>query len=252
MPSATEPDRANVLTLWLTRRNLAGALSFPPISETISMKTRSRTLPVQTSRSASHDLPVKQPTQRVLDYGAIAARAARAARAALTLTLFLAACSRDARPADSTSAMTSRTTGDSATASDMPMAGMGGMQGKEGMGGMGSMSGMSGMSGMTGMMTAMNTHMQSMMTASGAQMKGMVPAHRQMAANMLSEMNAEMKTMKMSGDSAWNALADSVRRDLIQLPEMSAGDLKNVMPAHRARMTRLMQMHQTMSKDMKM
>jgi hypothetical protein len=160
-----------------------------------------------------------------------------AALAALALALSLSACSRDARQADSSSTMTSKATGDSAKASGMPMAGMGGMNG---------------MSGMTGMMTEMNTHMQSMMKASGEQMKGMVPAHRQMTANMLAEMNAEMKKMNMSGDAGWNALADSVRQDLTHLPEMSARELTDFMPAHQARMTRLMQMHQAMTKNMKM
>ena len=70
------------------------------------------------------------------------------------------------------------------------------------------------MSGMMWMMTGMNTHMQSMMKASGGQMKGMVLAHRQTTANMLAEMNAEMKKMNMSGDAGWSALADSVRQDL--------------------------------------
>jgi hypothetical protein len=83
-------------------------------------------------------------------------------------------------------------------------------------------------------------------------MKGMVPAHRQMTANMLAEMNAEMKKMNMSGDAGWNALADSVRQDLTHLPEMSARELTDFMPAHQARMTRLMQMHQAMTKNMKM
>lgn len=205
------------------------------------MKTQSHSATAPTSRTASHDLPGEQPTQRLLGYGAIAALGA------LALTLFLAACSRDAKPADSSSAMmTSGATGDSAKVSGMPMAGMGGMKGKEGM------SGMNGMNGMMGMMTEMNTHMQGMMKASGEQMKGMMPAHRQMTANMLAEMNAEMKKMNMSGDAGWNALADSVRQDLTHLPEMSARELADVMPAHQARMMRLMQMHQAMTKNMKM
>lgn len=208
------------------------------------MKTQSHSATAPTSRTASHDLPGEQPTQRLLGYGAIAALGA------LALTLFLAACSRDAKPADSSSAMmTSGATGDSAKVSGMPMAGMGGMKGKEGMSGM---NGMNGMNGMMGMMTEMNTHMQGMMKASGEQMKGMMPAHRQMTANMLAEMNAEMKKMNMSGDAGWNALADSVRQDLTHLPEMSARELADVMPAHQARMMRLMQMHQAMTKNMKM
>lgn len=203
------------------------------------MKTRSQSAAAGASRIAAHDHPDTQPTQRLFDFSV------NAALGALALALFLAACSRDAERTGSSSAMTSRMTGDSASMSGMSMGNMGGMKGNEGG------SGMNGMNGMMGMMTGMNTHMQGMMTANGEQMKGMMPAHRQMTANMLAEMNAEMKTMNMSGDASWNALADSVRQDLTHLPEMSPRELSDVMPAHGARVMRLMQMHQTMSKNLK-
>jgi hypothetical protein len=157
------------------------------------MKTQSHSRTVPTSRTAAHDLPGEQLTKRLFGYGAIAALAA------LALTLFLAACSREKNQADSSRAMPSMATGDSAKMGGMPMGNM---------------------SGMMGMMTEMTTHMQSMTKASGEQMKGMVPAPRQMTANMLAE--------------------------------MSARELEDVMPAHQARMMRLMQMHQAMSKNMKM
>ena len=111
--------------------------------------------------------------------------------------------------------------------------------------------GMAGMEGMRGMMStaamdSMQNHMHMMDTMNADQIKAMLPIHGQMAANMLSRMNADMRSMNMTADAAWNATADSLRQDLVRMPDMSAQELKAMMPAHRARMTRLMQMHRDM------
>lgn len=113
-------------------------------------------------------------------------------------------------------------------------------------GGMAGMQGMSGMMMDTAMMDSMQVHMRMMDTMSADQIKAMLPMHRQMAANMLSRMNADMRSMNMTADAAWNATADSLRQDLARMPDLSAQELKAMMPAHRARMTRLMQMHRDM------
>jgi hypothetical protein len=110
----------------------------------------------------------------------------------------------------------------------------------------GGMAGMQGMMMDTAMMDSMQVHMRMMDTMSADQIKAMLPMHRQMAANMLSRMNADMRSMNMTPDQAWNATADSLRQDLARMPDMSAQELKAMMPAHRARMTRLMQMHRNM------
>lgn len=116
------------------------------------------------------------------------------------------------------------------------------------------MTGMEGMQGMQGggMMGQMQGHMKMMETTDGDSLKAMLPMHRQMTANMISEMNREMKGMNMTGDAAWTATMDSLRRDLTNLPEMSAAQLRDFMPEHRGRMMRLMEMHQGMMKNMKM
>ena len=57
--------------------------------------------------------------------------------------------------------------------------------------------------------------------------------------------------MNMPADAAWTATIDSVRQDLIHIPEMTALDLKAMMPAHHARITRLLQMHRDMMGKMK-
>lgn len=115
---------------------------------------------------------------------------------------------------------------------------------------MASMPGMAG-SASSGMMDSMETHMRAMTTAGTDQLKAMVPEHRQMVANMISQMNQEMRSMSMPATAAWTATMDSVRQDLIHLPDMSATDLKVMMPAHHARITRLLQMHRDMMGKMK-
>ena len=111
-------------------------------------------------------------------------------------------------------------------------------------------SGMAGMPGMasagSSMMDSMRTHMRMMQSATPEQMKSMLPSHRQTVANMLSQMNAEMRSMNMPADPAWNATVDSIRQDLIHMPDMSGKELEGMMPAHGARVMRLLDMHERM------
>jgi hypothetical protein len=118
---------------------------------------------------------------------------------------------------------------------------------KDSAGGMPGMSGgqMGNMMG-AGMMDSMRTHMSMMDSMTADRMKSMLPAHRQMVANMLSRMNSEMRQMNMSPDAAWTATIDSVRQDLTTMPEMSGQQLKAMMPAHRARVMRLLEAHRAM------
>jgi hypothetical protein len=101
-------------------------------------------------------------------------------------------------------------------------------------------------------MEEMQAHLQGMHGASGDSLRAMLPAHRQMTANMLASMGREMREMDMKGDAAWEATADSLRQDLVRMPEMGAAELKGFMPAHQARLERLMEMHRRMSGGMKM
>lgn len=111
------------------------------------------------------------------------------------------------------------------------------------------------MGGMMGnaMLDSMQGHMGMMMQGVTAdQMKAMIPAHRQMVANMLSQLSADMRKMNMTGDAKWIALTDSVRQDLKRVPEMTGAELKSFMPQHGARVMRLMDMHHSMMGGMKM
>ena len=104
--------------------------------------------------------------------------------------------------------------------------------------------GTSGMSG--GTLEGMQAHIRSMQGVSSDSLRAMLPMHRQMVANMIAEMNREMRGMNMSADAAWTATADSLRQDLVRMPEMTAAELQSFMPAHQARVDRLMQMHGSM------
>jgi hypothetical protein len=151
---------------------------------------------------------------------------------ALASVTGIAACTRgDTASGSADSAGTA-----SAPGASQPMSGM------EGMPGMGGMQG--------GMMGRMQAHMAMMDGISGDSIRALLPTHRQMAANTLSTMNREMREMNMAGDAAWTATVDSLRQDLVTLPELSGSQLLSFMPAHNARMMRLMAMHQRMMKDM--
>jgi len=117
----------------------------------------------------------------------------------------------------------------------------------------GGMAGMPGMSGAPmghmmggGMMDSMRAHLTMIDRLSADRMKAMLPAHRAMVADMLSRMSSEMRWMDVSGDAAWTATVDSVRRDLDSMPAMSGPHLEAMMPAHRARITRLLRAHRDM------
>ncbi len=130
---------------------------------------------------------------------------------------------------------------------DTAIAAMEGMRDTADMGGMGGMTGM-GMAG--GMSTEMRAHMQMMDDVGMDSLPGLMPAHRQMVANMLAQMNREMSDMNMEADSAWTETVDSLRDDLRKMRAMDRRALAALMPAHRARVLRLADMHQSMMPTM--
>ena len=101
-------------------------------------------------------------------------------------------------------------------------------------------------------MEQMRAHLQAMHGAGGDRLKALLPMHRQMAANLIAEMNREMRQMNMTADPAWTATVDSLRQDLVRMPEMGAAEMLAAMPAHEARLDRLLQMHRSMTGGGKM
>jgi kynureninase len=74
--------------------------------------------------------------------------------------------------------------------------------------------------------------------------------HERMMSQMMDRMGADMRGMNMNGDAKWNALADSVKADLAELPGLRRGELVARMKAHTARVQRLIAMHEGMMKGM--
>lgn len=72
-----------------------------------------------------------------------------------------------------------------------------------------------------------------------------------MVANLLSQVNSEMRGMNMTADPRRTALMDFVRQDLVRMPDLTPQQCKEMMPAHHGRMTRLMQLHRDMMAGMK-
>lgn len=161
---------------------------------------------------------------------------------ALTLSAAaLAACGK------STNRDSTTVAGDSLTA-----ASAGSLEAPSRLGRMMDSASMPGMDRMTGsrMTDSIQAHMRGMEGMSPDQTKAMVPMHRQMVANMLSMFDDSMRTMNMPSDAAWIALRDSIRQDLVSMPELSASQLKVLMRQHQARVMRLMKMHQNMTDNM--
>jgi len=106
------------------------------------------------------------------------------------------------------------------------------------------------MGGMTmrsdSLMPVMRAHLDSLAAMSPQVVAGHVAAHDAMASQMLDAMGSDMRMMDTRPDSAWTALADSVRRDLAELPSLSGRALQTRMRAHVGRMRRLLDVHGAM------
>jgi len=128
------------------------------------------------------------------------------------------------------------------------MEGMRDTEGMQDMGGMGPMAGMAG--GSNEMMAGMQAHMQMMRGMSGDSVHATLATHRQMMANMIAQMNREMRDMNMPADASWIATMDSLRSDLTAMPDMAPAELQAMMPGHHRRAIRLMEMHREMMAGM--
>lgn len=105
--------------------------------------------------------------------------------------------------------------------------------------------GMGAMQGMQ-MMPQMRAHMDSMIRMSPQQMQGVMAVHEGMMSRMMDGMGADMRGMNMSGTPEWNALTDSVKEDLAELPNLKGQELTARMRAHDERVKRLIAMHEQM------
>ncbi|HET7275864.1 MAG TPA: hypothetical protein VFI91_11920 [Longimicrobiaceae bacterium] len=139
--------------------------------------------------------------------------------------------------------------GESEAAADREMAGE---AATEPTGDIAGMPGMEGMMQSGSMMEQMHAHMQMMQGLGPDSLMVMMPEHRQMVANMLAQMNLEMREMNMADDPEWNEMVAALRDDLIRLPEMTADELQAFIPEHQTRIEVIMEMHRSMMGDMQM
>jgi hypothetical protein len=102
--------------------------------------------------------------------------------------------------------------------------------------------------GMAGM--RMQGHMDSMARLSPQQMQAMMARHQEMMSQMMDGMGADMRGMNMPGSPEWNALTDSVKQDLAELPNLKGQPLSTRMRAHADRVRRLIASHEQMMKSM--
>jgi hypothetical protein len=100
------------------------------------------------------------------------------------------------------------------------------------------------------MMPGMRAHMDSMISMSPQQMQSMMAGHEAMMSRMLDRMGADMRGMKMQASPEWNALTDSVKQDLAEMPNLKGQALATRMRAHAGRGKRLMGMHEKMMATM--
>jgi hypothetical protein len=92
------------------------------------------------------------------------------------------------------------------------------------------------------MMGEMNAHMQAMQGLTPDSVRALLPGHARMADSVFAEMERRMREMNMPRTTEMSAVMDSLRQDMMQMRGMSDAELTSAMPAHMARMRRLMEM----------
>lgn len=100
------------------------------------------------------------------------------------------------------------------------------------------------------LMSGMRAHIDSMTGVSPDRMSGMMAAHERMMSQMMDRMGADMRGMNMRSDARWNALVDSIKADLADMPSLKGAELSASMRAHGGRVQRLIDMHEGMMKGM--
>jgi hypothetical protein len=100
------------------------------------------------------------------------------------------------------------------------------------------------------MIAAVRAHLDSVDAMSPEAAAAAWSAHDAMMSQMLDAMGADMMNMGMQADSAWTALADSVRRDLAELPGLSGPTYGARLKTHTERARRLLDTHQAMMSEM--
>jgi hypothetical protein len=122
---------------------------------------------------------------------------------------------------------------------------------------MSDMQGMAAMEGMAGRDAAatafwdsMRAHTDSVVRLEPNRLVFLRAAHDSLVRRTLERMDREMTGMSMPSDSAWLALADSVRRDLAELPALTGEPFLLRMRGNAGRLRRLIERHERMMTPM--
>lgn len=89
---------------------------------------------------------------------------------------------------------------------------------------------------------ALRLHLRQMQGVRGDSLRAMLPVHRQMLAGLM----ARSPGMPMMHDAGWQALMDSLHRDMALLADpsgLSATAMDSIMAVHRGRVERMLDMH---------
>ena len=90
-------------------------------------------------------------------------------------------------------------------------------------------------------MDSLRAQIRSMTLMTDAQVSAALQSHRQLVTAMLVNMSSHMERMGIAPSPAFTITADSVRGDLDRFDTMSADEVRRAMPAHEARLSRLLQ-----------
>ncbi|MBI2402056.1 MAG: hypothetical protein HYV20_04845 [Gemmatimonadetes bacterium] len=93
---------------------------------------------------------------------------------------------------------------------------------------------------------AVRAYLDSVVRAEPGELAAMVAGHRARIDRMLAAMDQDMTAMNMTPDAAWQALADSVRADMVAIPGLGGEGLVLQMRGHAGRMRRLLERHKAM------
>ena len=88
-------------------------------------------------------------------------------------------------------------------------------------------------------------HIDSMRGVHGDSLIRMVPDHRLLLDTMVVVMDGEVQVRNSGGRPEWRVLLDSLRDDGSRLSSMNWAEIEGFMPAHRARIDRLLEMHRS-------
>ena len=92
------------------------------------------------------------------------------------------------------------------------------------------------------MTAAMEVELKALDTAKAPTIQAQLPQHIVAASRLVKHLDDEMQREGKATVPEWRAIVDSVRQDLVRMPEMSVSEIMTYMPSHHARLEQLMKL----------